>query len=116
MPCKQSTPRMYFTCCHTALFTQRKEVQIRIIVLCVKNKKYSAVWQIWFINGGSIYTNTYSFSATEGRTTKFGMPKRSEEEAIGELAAWNAEVPNVMNYGVIVYDQTNQCIRITISL
>ena len=63
------------------------------------------------INGGSIYTNTYSFSATEGRTTKFGMPKRSEEEAIGELAAWNAEVPNVMNYGVIVYDQTNQCFR-----
>ena len=63
------------------------------------------------INGGSIYTNTYSFSATEGRTTKFGMPKRSEEETIGELAAWNAEVPNVMNYGVIVYDQTNQCFR-----
>lgn len=63
------------------------------------------------INDGSIYTNTYSFSATEGRTTKFGMPKRSEEEEVGELAAWNAEVPNAMNYGVIVYDQTHQCFR-----
>lgn len=63
------------------------------------------------INDGSIYTNTYSFSATEGRTTKFGMPKRSEEEEVGELAAWNAEVPHVMNYGVIVYDQTHQCFR-----
>lgn len=63
------------------------------------------------INGTSIYTNTYSYSATEGRTTKFGMPKRTEEEEVGELAAWNAEVPHVMNYGVIVYDQTYQCFR-----
>lgn len=63
-----------------------------------------------FINDGKIYTNTYSFSATEGRTTKFGMPKRSDDE-IGELAAWNAEVAHTLNYGVVVYDQTNQCFR-----
>ena len=64
------------------------------------------------INDGNIYTNTYSFSATEGRTTKFGMPKRVEEDdAIGELAAWNAEVAHTLNYGVVVYDQTNQCFR-----
>ncbi len=63
-----------------------------------------------FINDGKIYTNTYSFSATEGRTTKFGMPKRSDDE-VGELAAWNAEVAHTLNYGVVVYDQTNQCFR-----
>lgn len=62
------------------------------------------------INDGNIYTNTYSFSATEGRTTKFGMPKRSDDE-IGELAAWNAELAHTLNYGVVVYDQTNQCFR-----
>ena len=62
------------------------------------------------INDGAIYTNTYSFSATEGRTTKFGMPKRSEDE-VGELAPWNAEVAHTLNYGVIVYDQTNKCFR-----
>ena len=62
------------------------------------------------INGGTVYTNTYSFSATEGRTTKFGMPKRAEDE-VGELAPWNAEVPHATNYGVVVYDQTYQCFR-----
>lgn len=62
------------------------------------------------INNGQIYTNTYSFSATEGRTTKFGVAKNAEEE-IGELAAWNAEVPHTLNYGVVVYDQTFQCFR-----
>lgn len=65
------------------------------------------------INGKDIYTNTYSFSASEGRTTKFGVEKSIAEGdlPIGELAAWNAEVPNVANYGVVVYDQTNQCFR-----
>ena len=62
------------------------------------------------INNGQIYTNTYSFSATEGRTTKFGVAKNADEE-IGELAAWNAEVPQTLNYGVVVYDQTFQCFR-----
>lgn len=60
-------------------------------------------------NKGEIYTNTYSFSATEGRTTRFGVAKQGEE--IGELAAWNAEIPNTMNYGVVVYDQTYKCFR-----
>ena len=66
-----------------------------------------------FINGKDVYTNTYSFSATEGRTTKFGVEKSVQDGdlPIGELVAWNAEVPNVSNYGVIVYDQTNQCFR-----
>lgn len=63
------------------------------------------------INGNDVYTNTYSFSATEGRTTKFGVAKHSDEDVVGELAAWNAEVPATLNYGVIVYDQTNQCFR-----
>ena len=62
------------------------------------------------INDGNIYTNTYSFSATEGRTTKFGMPKRAENE-IGELDAWNSELAHGTNYGVVVYDQTYQCFR-----
>ena len=61
------------------------------------------------INGNSIYTNTYSFSATEGRNTKFGVPKFSD--GIGQLAPWNAEVPNTLNYGIVVYDQTNQQFR-----
>ena len=56
------------------------------------------------INGHDIYTNTYSFSATQGRTTKFGLAKFGAET--GDLAAWNAEVPNTLNYGVVVYDQT----------
>ena len=56
------------------------------------------------LNGNQIYTNTYSFSATEGRTTKFGVAKFSE--GIGELAPWNAEIPNTLNYGIVVYDQT----------
>ena len=63
------------------------------------------------INGDEIYTNTYSFSATEGRTTKFGMPKRTEGDEVGELAPWNAEVAHTLNYGIVVYDQTNQCFR-----
>lgn len=61
------------------------------------------------INDGEIYTNTYSFSATEGRTTKFGVAKQGAE--VGELAPWNAEVPATLYYGVVVYDQTNQCFR-----
>ena len=61
------------------------------------------------INDNHIYTNTYSFSATEGRTTRFGVPKF--DDGIGELAAWNAEVPQTLNYGIVVYDQTNHCFR-----
>ena len=61
------------------------------------------------LNNNTIYTNTYSFSATEGRTTRFGVPKFAD--GIGELAAWNAEVPNTLNYGIVVYDQTNQQFR-----
>lgn len=56
------------------------------------------------INGNDIYTNTYSFSATQGRTTKFGVAKFAD--GIGTLAPWNAEVPHTLNYGVVVYDQT----------
>lgn len=61
------------------------------------------------LNGNTIYTNTYSFSATEGRNTKFGVPKFAD--GIGELAPWNAEVPNTLNYGIVVYDQTNKKFR-----
>ena len=61
------------------------------------------------INDNAIYTNTYSFSATEGRTTKFGVAKFAD--GIGTLAPWNAEIPNTLNYGVVVYDQTNQQFR-----
>jgi len=57
-----------------------------------------------FFNGNQIYTNTYSFSATQGRTTKFSVAKFAD--GIGTLAPWNAEVPNTLNYGVVVYDQT----------
>ena len=60
-------------------------------------------------NDNQIYTNTYSFSATEGRTTRFGVPKFAD--GIGQLAAWNAEVPNTLNYGIVVYDQTHQQFR-----
>jgi hypothetical protein len=56
------------------------------------------------LNDNHIYTNTYSFSATEGRTTRFSIPKFAD--GIGQLAAWNAEVPNTLNYGIVVYDQT----------
>lgn len=56
------------------------------------------------INDNHIYTNTYSYSATEGRTTRFGVPKF--DKGIGQLAAWNAEVPQTLNYGIVVYDQT----------
>ena len=61
------------------------------------------------INGNSIYTNTYSYSTTEGRNTKFSVPKVAE--GIGEIAPWNAEVPHTLNYGVVVYDQTYKCFR-----
>lgn len=61
------------------------------------------------INDNKIYTNTYSFSATEGRATRFGVPKFAD--GIGELAAWNAEVPATLYYGIVVYDQTNHCFR-----
>ena len=61
------------------------------------------------INDNHVYTNTYSYSATEGRNTRFGVPKF--DEGIGQLAAWNAEVPNTLNYGIVVYDQTYQCFR-----
>ena len=60
-------------------------------------------------NGNDIYTNTYSFSATQGRTTKFGVAKFAD--GIGTLAPWNAEVANTLNYGIVVYDQTHQCFR-----
>ena len=56
------------------------------------------------INDNHIYTNTYSFSATEGRNTKFSIPKF--DDGIGELAPWNAEVPQTLNYGIVVYDNT----------
>ena len=56
------------------------------------------------INNNQVYTNTYVFSAAEGRTTRFGVAKFGEE--VGQLAAWNAEIPSTLNYGVIVYDQT----------
>jgi len=55
------------------------------------------------INDNHVYTNTYTFSATEGRTTRFSVPKT--DTGIGTLAAWNAEVPQTLNYGVVVYDQ-----------
>lgn len=61
------------------------------------------------LNGNDIYTNTYSFSATQGRTTKFGVAKFAD--GIGTLAPWNAEVANTLNYGIVVYDQTHQCFR-----
>lgn len=57
-----------------------------------------------FINDNRIYTNTYSFSATQGRTTKFSVAKFAN--GIGQLAPWNAEVPHTLNYGIVVYDQT----------
>ncbi len=56
------------------------------------------------INNNQIFTNTYSFSATEGRATKFGVPKFAD--GIGELAPWNAEIPQTLNYGIVVYDNT----------
>lgn len=56
------------------------------------------------LNDNQIYTNTYSFSATEGRTTRFSVPKFAR--GIGQLAAWNSEIPNTLNYGIVVYDQT----------
>ena len=56
------------------------------------------------INDNRVYTNTYTFSPTEGRTTRFSVPKLAL--GVGELAAWNAEVPATLNYGVVVYDQT----------
>lgn len=61
------------------------------------------------INDNKIYTNTYSFSATEGRTTKFGIPKFADN--VGTLAPWNAELPQTLNYGIVVYDQTNRRFR-----
>ncbi len=61
------------------------------------------------INDNKIYTNTYSFSATEGRKTRFGVAKFAD--GIGTLAPWNAEVPQTLNYGIVVYDQTNHCFR-----
>ena len=56
------------------------------------------------INDNHVYTNTYSFSASEGRNTRFGVHKFAD--GIGKLAPWNAEVPNTLSYGVVVYDQT----------
>ncbi|UKK50876.1 PKD-like family lipoprotein [Prevotella sp. E13-17] len=61
------------------------------------------------INENQVYTNTYVFSAADGRTTRFGVAKFGDE--IGQLAPWNAEVPNTLNYGIIVYDQTNHRFR-----
>lgn len=61
------------------------------------------------LNDNTIYTNTYSFSATEGRNTRFGVAKFTND--LGELAPWNAEVPNTLNYGIVVYDQTHHCFR-----
>ncbi|MBR1448847.1 MAG: hypothetical protein IJ588_08915 [Prevotella sp.] len=57
------------------------------------------------INDNHVYTNTYSFSASSGRSTRFGLAKF--DDGVGQLAAWNAEVPNTLSYGVVVYDQTN---------
>ncbi len=61
------------------------------------------------INDNQIYVNTYTYSATEGRNTRFSVPKIAN--AIGTLAPWNAELPQTLNYGVVVYDQTYQRFR-----
>ena len=61
------------------------------------------------INNNKVYTNTYFNSTTGDRESRFGIPKF--DDGVGELAAWNAELPNQLNYGVIVYDQTHQCFR-----
>ena len=61
------------------------------------------------INDNQIYTNTYTYSATEGRNTRFSVPKIAN--GIGQLAAWNAEIPQTLNYGIVVYDQTYQRFR-----
>jgi len=62
------------------------------------------------INNNKVYTNTYSFSATEGRNTRFGVAKFTDD-VVGTLAPWNSEVPSTLNYGVVVYDQTYHCFR-----
>ncbi|MCR4995603.1 MAG: hypothetical protein K6A32_09580 [Bacteroidales bacterium] len=61
------------------------------------------------INDNKVYTNTYFNSASGDRESRFGIPKF--DDGVGELAAWNAELPNQLNYGIIVYDQTNQSFR-----
>ncbi len=61
------------------------------------------------INDNKVYTNTYFNSASGERETHFGLPKF--DDGVGQLAAWNAELPNQLSYSVIVYDQTNQCFR-----
>lgn len=61
------------------------------------------------INDNKIYTNTYFNSATGERTSRFGIPKF--DDGVGLLAPWNAELPNQLNYGIVVYDQTYQCFR-----
>ena len=58
------------------------------------------------INDNKIYTNTYFNSATGERESRFGIPKF--DDGVGELAPWNAELPNQLNYGIVVYDQTNE--------
>lgn len=61
------------------------------------------------INDNKIYTNTYFNSASGERESRFGIPKF--DDGVGELAPWNAELPNQLNYGIVVYDQTNECFR-----
>lgn len=61
------------------------------------------------INDNKIYTNTYFNSASGERESRFGIPKF--DDGVGELAPWNAELPNQLNYGIIVYDQTNERFR-----
>lgn len=63
------------------------------------------------INDNKVYTNTYFNSTTGERESRFGVAKF--DEGVGQLAAWNAEIPNQLNYGVVVYDQTHQCFRYT---
>lgn len=61
------------------------------------------------INDNKIYTNTYFNSASGERESRFGIAKF--DDGVGELAPWNAELPNQLNYGIVVYDQTHQCFR-----
>ena len=63
------------------------------------------------INNNKVYTNLYYNSASADRESQFGVAKFAD--GMGELAAWNAELPATLNYGVIVYDQTNKCFRYT---
>lgn len=63
------------------------------------------------INNNKVYTNLYYNSSSADRESRFGIAKF--DEGVGQLAAWNAELPATLSYGVIVYDQTYKCFRYT---